>query len=136
MKTKILQAIQTAGTITYDQLAARAVKRGMSLDELDELMAKVQKDKNVRSTVVNGAIQYKWAPPAVVSRVPSHLLWVADRSNYPTMEHNPDGIELWPEGAFDFMFLSPEDKIQYDADAKGMPAYMLRKKWKRKGLAK
>jgi len=125
VKTKILQAIQTAGTITYDQLAARAVKRGMSLDELDELMAKVQKDKRVKSVVKNGVINYTWTTPKPVApRTPhSHLTWL--RQNYPRMTPETDGSGI--EADYSYMFLTPEEKKQYDADCKGMPIHMLKK---------
>jgi len=105
----------------YDELLAKAAKRGIGADEFDEAMLKVHKDKRVKQSAVKAGIKYKWVPP-VVKKAFSHLEWVRD--NYPVN----DLPEPFPEIDMSFIVLTREEKKQYDADAKGIPLHMLQSK--------
>lgn len=127
MHKRIIVAIEQAKTLTYSELEARANKRGISLDELDELLIKVGKDKNIKSSVVKGEITYKWSPPKPVTAV-SHVRWISD--NYPKMDSTNDGSGI--DADYSYLFLSPEELKQYKADVKGMPLHLMGKTRKKK----
>ena len=129
MHKNILAAIQQSNTLTYSQLSERATKRGLSLDELDEYLIRVMKDKNVKSTVRGEEIVYTWSPPKPRTAI-SHLQWKND--NYPVMDSSNDGSGI--EADYSYMFLTPEELKQYKADAKGIPVHMLGKKRQRSGV--
>lgn len=118
MKDLILTAIKKNSPITYTELENRAAKRGLSLDELDELLLKVHKDKRVKKTVKDGDIVYTWEEPKD-TLVPSHILWLRD--NYP----RPAVFEMaFPEIDMSWIILSPEDMVRYKEEMKGKPAYV------------
>lgn len=126
VKNKILKTIENNSPITYSEIEERASKHGLVGDELDELLSIVGKDKRVRATARGNEIVYKWVKP-VVKLPGSHLTWV--RENYvPMNETNNADHPAFADLDFSFLFLSPEEKKQYDADAKGIPLYMVKSK--------
>lgn len=114
MHKRIIVAIKQSGTLTYSELETRANKRGISLDELDELLIKVGKDKNIKSSVVRGEITYRWSPPKPVTAI-SHVRWISD--NYPKMDSSNDGSGI--EACYDYMFLDAEALKKYKDELRG-----------------
>jgi len=117
MVSKIILAIKQSGTITYSELAKRAEGRGVSLDQLDEWLTKVMKDKNVRSTVKGDEIIYRWSPPKPqpIKSFFSHLTHL--RANYPVMDETNDGHGI--EADYSYLFISPAEMKQFKIDQKG-----------------
>ena len=121
LSSLVLKSIENNSPIFYHELLAKAVKRGISEDEFDEVMLKVHKDRRVKKSVVKDGIKYRWSPP-VVKLPGSHLSWV--KNNYP-VNNLP---EPFPEIDMSWIVLSPEEMKQYKADAKGVPIHMLKSK--------
>ena len=113
MKTLILAAIRKNSPIAYSDLEARAVKRGVSLDELDTVLQAVHKDKRVKTKVSGDDIIYTWQEPKVKDITP-HLTWLRD--NYP----RPDPFIMpFPEIDMSWIVLKPADMETYKQELNG-----------------
>lgn len=120
----ILKAIQNNSPITYSDLEARAVKRGLSLDELDDLLIRVHKDKRVKKTVKDDEIVYNWQEPKVKDPTP-HLTWL--RENYPRPMKCTHGLEQtscsvcrpFPSIDMSWIVLSPDEMVEYKEQLNG-----------------
>jgi len=109
--------------VTYTQLEARAVSKGINLHILDQALTILHKVKSVNKRVKAGDIVYS---PSKVKKFTfgSHLTWV--RNNYPPMNdsNNGSGIEM----DFSYLFLTPEELEKYKAEVTGR-AYVPSKRY-------
>jgi len=113
MKTLILAAIRKNSPIAYSDLEARAVKRGVSLDELDTVLQAVHKDRRVKTKVSGDDIIYTWQEPKVKDITP-HLTWLRD--NYP----RPDPFIMpFPEIDMSWIVLKPDAMVEYKEQLNG-----------------
>lgn len=118
LHSRIIAYIEKYQPVTYAQLEARALERGYKLFDFEEAIQRVHKDKRIR---VSAELFYTYAPPVVASPNP-HLDWLRD--NYPMMTTENDGSGI--EADFSYLFLTPEQLLEYKAKAKGMPVHMLK----------
>ena len=113
MKPLILAAIRKNSPIAYSDLEARAVKRGVSLDELDTVLATVHKDKRVKTKVSGDDIIYSWEEPKFKDPTP-HMTWL--RENYPW----PDPFVMpFPHIDMSWIVMKPADMVEYKEQLNG-----------------
>lgn len=118
----IITRIIRDGSVTLSQLEDRAAQRGVSLSELYAALERVHRDKRVERTVKAGEVVYRKAVP---KKSPlDHHTWL--RANYPPMDETNDGSGI--DVDFSWLFLKPDELVEYKAAAKGVPTYMLREK--------
>lgn len=125
---RIIKYILKRETTTLMQLEGVVVSNGFTLDELFIALETVHKDKRIQYTAnASGEITYRPAR-ARVSSTPTHVEWLRD--NYPY----PDNFILpFPEIDMSYMFLKTHDeRMEYKAQAKGVPRYMLQSGGERK----
>jgi hypothetical protein len=117
----IVNRILQDGEVTLSQLEHRATERGVSLSDLYQALNQVHRNKAIRRTVRQGEVVYlKALPPKEPG---SHLSWVT--ANYPSMDATNDGSGI--EADFSYLFLTPEQLVEYKAAAKNMPTFMYNK---------
>lgn len=121
MHELIITRILNQGMVTLTQLEARAVERGLLLSDLYAALDKVHRDKRIKRGVKGGEVYYIPTPPKAAA--PDHQAFV--RNNYPPMTEDNDGSGI--EADFSYLFLTPEQLVEYKAAAKNMPTFMYNK---------
>lgn len=119
LHTRIIAYIEKYQPVTYDALEARARERGYSLFDFEEAIQRVHKDKRIR---VSSALVYTFEAPKLPSPTP-HLDWL--RENYPRMTSENDGSGI--DADFSYLFLTPEQLLEYRARMKGQPVWQIKK---------
>lgn len=131
MLPKIIAYIEKHQPVTYGTLLERATLRGMSQDELDDILVRVHKDKRIHTTTKDNTIVYTLEKPKVAAPMP-HLQWTRDNYPWPGENGVPDFIMPFPEIDMSWMFLKPDEMEEYRATMSGRPAWLQRKtKYKR-----
>ena len=118
----IKRIIDDAGS-TYDKLEARAVEKGISMDVFQAAMTIVHRSKLIEQSVKFGVIQYKVAEKKVAKPGPQRP------SYYPEMDKTNDGSGI--DADFSYLFLTPEELLEYKAKVKGV-AYIPRRQYAKK----
>jgi hypothetical protein len=119
----IINRILQDGEVTLAQLEQRAQERAVSLSELYAALTTVHRDKRIKRGVRQGEIVYTKATPA--KEPGSHLSFI--RTHYPKMDSTNDGSGI--EADFSYLFLTPEQLVEYKAKAKGVPTYMVQSRY-------
>jgi len=104
---------------TYDKLEARAVAKGIAMNTFEAAMVIVHRSKLIEQSVKYGVIQYKVAEKREPKPGPQRP------SYYPEMDETNDGSGI--EADFSYLFLTPEELLEYKAKVKGV-AYIPRRK--------
>lgn len=112
IKDLIKNAIINNKTLTLSDLEQRAEKRGVSLDELYDALEAVGRDKRIKRSVKGDDVVYKYAPPK--KKTPELTAeWYAEHYPWPGKNGVPEFKMPFPEWSLAWMFLSPEDMLEY-----------------------
>lgn len=121
MHELIITRILNRGMVTLSELEDRATQRGLSLSDLYTALDKVHRDKRVKRGVRQGEVYYEVSKPKTAF---DHLTWV--RNNYPPMDSTNDGSGI--DVDFSYLFLSPEEAVEYRAMIKGTNVWQEKRK--------
>lgn len=122
LSERIIAYIEKHHPLALTTLEGVVVSKGFTLEELYAALTKVHKDKRVLQSTRGNEVYYTIAP--VITKQPSsHLTFV--RNNYPPMTPDNDGSSI--EADFSYLFLTPEQLVEYKAAAKNMPTFMYNK---------
>jgi hypothetical protein len=116
--TLIINSIVNNKTLTLSDLEARALKRGLSLDNLYNALEQVAKDRRVKRTVKGDEIVYTYQPPKPKSPTPG-TDWIRVNYPWPGKDGVPEFVMPWPEWSLKWMFLTPAEMKEYRAMMKG-----------------
>jgi hypothetical protein len=119
----IINRILQDGEVTLAQLEQRAQERAVSLSDLYQALTVVHRDKRIKRGVRQGEIVYTKATPP--KSPTDHTAWV--RTHYPKMDSTNDGSGI--EANFDYLFLTPEQLVEYKAKAKGVSVHMVQSRY-------
>lgn len=120
----IISRIIQDKSVTLTQLEQRAQDRAVSLSDLYAALDKVSRDKRIKRGVRQGDVYYE---PAPAPKAPTdHLAWVRDNYVRMTPETSADH-PAFADLDYSFLFLKPDELLEYKAQAKGMPVRMLKK---------
>jgi len=125
MHELIITRILNRGVVTLSELEDRASQRGLSLSDLYAALDRVSRDKRITRSVNRGEVVFK---PAPVPKAPTeHLKWVRDNYVRMTPETSADH-PAFADLDYSFLFLKPDELLEYKAEAKGMPVHVLQSK--------
>lgn len=122
---RLIAYITKKGLVDYDTLEKKATEAGYTPLDFEQAIEAVHRGKKVQQKVFQGKLVYSLVAPKVAKGPGSHLSWV--RHNYPKMDSSNDGSGI--EADFSYLFLSPEELIEYKAAASGRPTYMVKSKY-------
>ena len=126
LKDRIIKYILTNGPVSMDDIINVAKSKGFTENEVLIALDRVHRDKRIQQMAdVTGHVMYKPAT-AKATEAGSHLSWV--RNHYPVMtkENDGSGIDI----DLSWMFLKTrEERDAFKAQAKGMPVYMMQKRY-------
>lgn len=121
LSKRVKEYILKRNGTTLTQLEGVVVSAGFSINELYQVLNTIHRDKSIRRSVQKGEVVYSKMPEPKAPG--SHLSWVT--KNYPW----PDNFEMpFPEIDMSWLFLKPEQMMEYKAAAKNMPVHMLQKR--------
>lgn len=120
---KIAKYILTEGGCRYADIQARADAKSISRRELESAMALIHRNKMIKTTHAGGDIHYAVAPlapkPSPFTRYepyPPMIAGVNDASH-----------EIFSGCDYGYLFMTPDEMLQYKAQLKGK-AYIPRRK--------
>jgi hypothetical protein len=118
------------GLVSLQKLVSVATGAGFSEDQVLAAIERI--GKKLKSTVRGNEVYYQVAP---TPKAPTdHLKWVRDNYVRMTPETSADH-PAFADLDYSFLFLKPDELLEYKAQAKGMPVRMLQShgKYKRHG---
>jgi len=118
------------GLVSLEKLLSVTSAKGFLEDQVLQALERI--GKRLKSTVRGGVVYYQVAP---APKAPTdHLKWVRDNYVRMTPETSADH-PAFADLDYSFLFLKPDELLEYKAQAKGMPVRMLQShgKYKRHG---
>lgn len=129
LSKKILERIaKSKAEVSYSDLEQVAVDKNIDLNIFDAAITKLHRFKKVTQRVKGEEIYYKAVPKPKRKAPGSHLTWL--RNNYP---YPKKFVMPFPEIDMSWIFLTPDEMLEYKAQAKGMPSYMMKRIHKNHG---
>ena len=121
----IVKRITELGTVTYDQLQARAVEKGIEQGIFDNAMQRVHKKRTVLVKNVKGVLTYS-IKPVVVETTPDYVTWC--KQHYPYTDPNCQDeqgnfLECFPDWDVSWIFLTPDELEEYNEAVRGGKVY-------------
>jgi len=123
LQDRILAYItKSNGLVSLEKLVSVGGSAGFSESEI--LAAITGLGKKLKAVARGNDLYYQLAPEPKVQPM-EHLTWI--RSNYPWPGKNgiPKFVMPWPEWDLSWIFLTPEELVEYKAQAKNVPKHML-----------
>ena len=127
LSSKIIDRIEKDRSVTYSQLEARAVEKGISLDIFESAMARVHKNKSVEMKTTGEEITYTVKKPELPA-IHSHVTWCREHYPYPGRDGVPEFVMPFPEIDMSFIFLKPEELDKFKAELRGR-VFIPKKRW-------
>lgn len=121
----IVERITEFGTITYDQLQARAVEKNIPQGIFDNAMQRVHKKRTILVKDIKGVLTYSMKP-IVVEITPDHVMWC--KTNYPYTDSNcvdehGNFVMAFPDWDLSWIFLTPDELEEYKEAMRGGKVY-------------
>lgn len=127
LSERIIKYIENHHPISYTSIVNVAASKGFSETEVLQALDKVGRNKSITTKTRGTEV---WYDLIIVKPVetPTHVSWIS--KNYPWPD--ADWTECFPEIDLGHLFLRTlEERQAYQAAVKGMPMYMLNKKYGR-----
>lgn len=120
----IIDRITALGTVTYDELQARAKEKNIDQGIFDNAMSRVHKKKMVLVKDIKGELTYSIKPVEVKKNIFDILADWRKANPYPEMNETNNGQhEIFAHLNFDYLFLTPDELVEYKEAMKGGKTY-------------
>lgn len=134
LSKKILERIEeTEGEISYSDLEQIAIKKNIDINIFDAAISHLHRFRKVTQKVKGEEIYYKFKPKPKKKNPFAAQDWLRD--NYP----RPTPCEAkgchgickkcmpFPEIDLSYLFLTPSEMLEFKAQMKGIPTYMMKR---------
>jgi len=120
----IIDRITALGTVTYEELLARAKEKNIDQGIFDNAMSRVHKKKTVLVKDIKGELTYSIKPVEVKKTAFDILADWRKEHPYPEMNETNNGQhEIFAHLNFDYLFLTPDELVEYKEAMKGGRVY-------------
>lgn len=128
LSDRIIAYITSHSPVTMETLIRVAGDKGFTEEEVLQALQAVHKDPRIRTASGHDSITYVYAPPRAPQHPMGHVEWVTAHYPWPGRDGVPPFVMPFPEWSLSWMFLTPEEMIEYKACQKGNPSLRFKRK--------